>query len=169
MDCSWNKVDEVPFHKTKGLAPRLLPWLVAGNPVNYGRPCKLSCAEALAAVLIICGLKDEGAALMSKFKWGHSFLSLNDELFETYAKCETGLDVIEAQNQWLKEVQEEVKSGKDEYDTPYYEFPVTSSDSEWEGEADGSTGNCAPSDNDNVLNGMASMHIIPGESNQPPP
>lgn len=160
VDCSWNKLDDVPFHKTKGLAPRLLPWLVAGNPINYGRPCKLSCAEALAAVLIICGLKDEGAALMSNFKWGHSFLSLNDELFSAYAECKTGLEVIVKQNQWLKEMQEEARGGKDEYDTPYYEFPVSSSDSDQEDDDIASVGDGAPQDSDDVLKEMASMCII---------
>jgi pre-rRNA-processing protein TSR3 len=102
VDCSWNRLDDVPFGRIKGAAPRLLPWLLAANPVNYGKPCKLSCAEALAAALWICGRRPDAESVMSCFKWGHSFLSLNEGLLDLYAECATADAVIEAQDEYLE-------------------------------------------------------------------
>ncbi|XP_019191212.1 PREDICTED: ribosome biogenesis protein TSR3 homolog isoform X2 [Ipomoea nil] len=101
VDCSWARLDDVPFAKLRCAAPRLLPWLVAANPVNYGRPCQLSCVEALAAGLIICGEEESAHLLLNKFKWGHAFLSLNRELLKAYSECKTSADIISTQNEWL--------------------------------------------------------------------
>ncbi|XP_052190777.1 uncharacterized protein LOC127800292 [Diospyros lotus] len=103
VDCSWARLDDVPFMKLRCAAPRLLPWLVAANPVNYGRPCELSCVEALSAALLICGEEDTANLLLNKFKWGHAFLSLNRELLKAYSKCENSADIISVQNDWLSQ------------------------------------------------------------------
>jgi pre-rRNA-processing protein TSR3 len=55
IDCSWNRIDEV---KASFKHERLLPHMVAVNPVNYGRKFKLNCAEALAAALKLVGCPD---------------------------------------------------------------------------------------------------------------
>jgi ribosome biogenesis protein Tsr3 len=54
-----------------------VPFLVAANPINFGKPLKLSCVEALAGTLIICGLHDVGMELLNNFKWGPTFYTLN--------------------------------------------------------------------------------------------
>ena len=102
VDCSWNKLDKVPWSKMKGAAARLLPWMVAANSVNYGKPSKLSCAEALAGGLYCAGYADAAKQLMDKFKWGHGFITLNEELLETYSDCATAEDVKKAQEDWLE-------------------------------------------------------------------
>ncbi|KAF8405964.1 hypothetical protein HHK36_008044 [Tetracentron sinense] len=103
VDCSWARLSDVPFVKLRCAAPRLLPWLVAANPVNYGRPCELSCVEALSAALIICGEEETANLLLNKFKWGHAFLSLNRELLKAYSECENSAGIISVQNAWLSQ------------------------------------------------------------------
>ncbi|XVF15116.1 hypothetical protein REPUB_Repub09cG0121500 [Reevesia pubescens] len=103
VDCSWARLSDVPFVKLRCGAPRLLPWLVAANPVNYGRPCQLSCVEALSAALLICGEEESANLLLGKFKWGHAFLSLNRELLKAYSECESSADIISVQNSWLSQ------------------------------------------------------------------
>ncbi|KAI4317227.1 hypothetical protein L6164_025116 [Bauhinia variegata] len=103
VDCSWARLDDVPFVRLRCTAPRLLPWLVAANPVNYGRPCELSCVEALSAALTICGEEETANLLLGKFKWGHAFMSLNRELLKAYSNCQNSTDIIAVQNAWLSQ------------------------------------------------------------------
>ncbi|KCV69439.1 pre-rRNA-processing protein TSR3 [Fonticula alba] len=77
VDCSWARLQEVPLVSLKTPHPRLLPFLVAANPVNYGRPLRLNCAEALAATLYIVGLDHHAERVLSRFKWGMQFYHLN--------------------------------------------------------------------------------------------
>ncbi|XP_026751523.1 18S rRNA aminocarboxypropyltransferase [Galleria mellonella] len=107
IDCSWAKIDETPFGKMKSNHPRLLPFLVAGNPINYGKPYQLTCVEAIAAALYITGYQREAEFYLSKFSWGHSFLELNSEVLDLYAACTDSKSVIEAQTKYLESAGEE--------------------------------------------------------------
>lgn len=107
VDCSWSRIDDIPFNKVKAAHPRILPFLVAANPINFGKPCELSCVEAIAAALIITGFPDEAKLCLGKFRWGHSFLELNDELLEKYARCANTEEVIAVQDKFLKDAWQE--------------------------------------------------------------
>eukprot|EP00124_Ichthyophonus_hoferi_P003093 Ihof_evm1s248 gene=Ihof_evmTU1s248 len=108
VDCSWAQLGAVSFSAIKSPHERLLPYLVAANPVNYGKPCKLNCAEAFAACLYICGFPKEAAMVMGRFKWGHSFIDVNRELLDKYSMCKNSLEVIEVQSQWMAMLEDEM-------------------------------------------------------------
>lgn len=124
VDCSWNRLDETPFHKMKGRHLRLLPYLLAANPVNYGTPCKLSCVEAIAGAMRIVGLNDNSDYYLSKFKWGNSFSRLNEEIFDQYATCESSEQILQMQEKVMN--QTVVSSQNRNLDLP----PSSDSDSE---------------------------------------
>ncbi|KAF1867240.1 hypothetical protein Lal_00049669 [Lupinus albus] len=130
VDCSWARLDDVPFVRLRCTAPRLLPWLVAANPVNYGRPCKLSCVEALSAALTICGEEETANLLLDKFKWGHGFMSLNRELLKAYSNCQSSADIITVQNAWLSQERQIHRAPSDNEDVTLEKEDGNSSDSE---------------------------------------
>jgi pre-rRNA-processing protein TSR3 len=88
IDCSWNLVDQAFSKKFIGVK-RKLPPLLAGNPVNYSKLNKLTTAEAISASLFILGFKQDALDLLDKFKWGHTFYDLNQNLLEEYSKLES--------------------------------------------------------------------------------
>jgi len=87
IDCSWNLADQAFSKKFSGIK-RKFPPLLAGNPVNYSKLNKLTTVEALAASLFILGSNDQALELLDKFKWGHTFYELNQNLLEEYSKLE---------------------------------------------------------------------------------
>lgn len=136
IDCSWAKLDETPFTKMKGNHPRLLPFFLASNSVNYGKPCQLSCAEALAAALVIIGYHREAKMLLSKFKWGSAFFDINEELIEAYSGCKSSEELLDAQKRYLDKCKKENELNQDRVlDMP----PSQSEDDEEEEEQE----NCA--------------------------
>lgn len=97
VDCSWAQLSDVPFHNLPSTANRVLPVLIAANPVNYGRPWKLNCAEALLAGLSICGFEEDVERLCEVISYGYTFLELNQERLELYKRCKNAEEVQIAQ------------------------------------------------------------------------
>lgn len=100
LDFSWEHAQKSLLKTVKGTS-RCLPYLIAGNPVNFGAPTKLSTVEALSAALYIVGFKQEAAKLLSIFKWGHTFIELNKERLESYASAKDSKAVVELQKNFL--------------------------------------------------------------------
>ncbi len=101
IDCSWNKIHDFDFRKIQNNNPRLLPWLVAANTINYGHPWKLNCVEALAAALYIIGEKNEAKSVFEGFSYGDEFFKINGEILEIYSKCKNENEIVKAQKDFL--------------------------------------------------------------------
>jgi len=102
LDCSWEHAEKVLLKHVRGTS-RCLPFLIAGNPVNFGKPTRLTTVEALAAALYIAGL-GEVNQLLSIFKWGHTFIELNEERLENYAKAKDSTEIIKLQARLIEDM-----------------------------------------------------------------
>lgn len=103
VDCSWNRLARFPKLKA-GLRHRALPFLVAANPVNFGKPQRLSSAEAVAAAVYILGDGQRAERMMSHFRWGGTFIEVNRELLEGYAAAETSAEVVRFQEAAIRSI-----------------------------------------------------------------
>ena len=102
LDCSWEEVERVfPVLQRRRLVHRALPYLVAANAVNFGKPFKLSTVEAFAAALYILGEKEHAALILNKFKWGPVFLELNAEPLDRYSRAKDSTAVVKIQGDYL--------------------------------------------------------------------
>ncbi len=98
LDCSWDVLESIPLSRWKR---RALPYLLAANPVNFGRPFRLMSVEALAAALFILGEEEQARQILGKFRWGIRFLELNEEPLARYAKAEDSTEVVRIQEDYL--------------------------------------------------------------------
>ncbi|KAM7539203.1 hypothetical protein Aperf_G00000050649 [Anoplocephala perfoliata] len=105
VDCSWAQLDHTPFYKLKYHHGRLIPYLLAVNSVNYGRPHKLNCAEAFAACLFILGWEKEARQILSTFSYGPSFFEVNQDILTSYRSCKDDADMLAIQNSYLEKLE----------------------------------------------------------------
>jgi pre-rRNA-processing protein TSR3 len=101
VDCSWNRLTERGRFPVGALGEsrrgirRRLPILVATNPQHYGRLAQLNTVEALAASLYLVGRPEEAAHLLEGFRGSETFLVVNRERLEAYAR-ESDADGVRA-------------------------------------------------------------------------
>lgn len=114
VDCSWKQLDHTNVTQLKARHHRVLPYLVAANTVNFGKPWRLNCAEALAACLAIFGMQDAADELLNQFKWGHSFFEQNGDYIDAYKTARSAQEMTDMQNFFLNELKEEAEQMQDE-------------------------------------------------------
>lgn len=100
LDCSWKQGGKYLKEWTFGNG-RILPPLIAGNPVNYGKWHTLTSLEALAASFFIVGLEKECFALLELYNWGMTFFEINKELLDKYKTVATRDEIIAIYNEFV--------------------------------------------------------------------
>ncbi len=104
LDCSWNNIRPKIF--SGHYQGRGLPYLIPINPINYGKPTKLSTAEAFSAALYIVGEKEKARSIMKIFKWGEAFFKMNGEMLEAYSQASSSKEVVELQKEFMRVLNE---------------------------------------------------------------
>lgn len=99
LDCTWTEADDKIPQFENG---RALPYLVAVNPVNYGKPFQLTTVEALAAALFILDEDDQAEEILSKFSWGEHFFEMNEEPLKEYKEAEGSSEIVEIQQEFME-------------------------------------------------------------------
>jgi len=101
VDCSWKNADKSFGFLNKRCKSRALPFVVASNPVNYGKPFKLTTLEAFATALYILDDVEKAEEMLNLYKWGPSFLILNKEPLEDYRNAENSAEIIKIMKQYM--------------------------------------------------------------------
>ncbi|KOS17978.1 Ribosome biogenesis protein TSR3 [Escovopsis weberi] len=114
VECSWARTGEVQWSKVGGKCERLLPYLVAANTVNYGKPWRLNCVEALAAAFFICGHADWAEQILAPFSYGPSFLEINSALLRRYAACADSAEVKKTEEDWMEQLEREYTESRED-------------------------------------------------------
>ncbi|RMJ26645.1 hypothetical protein PHISP_02457 [Aspergillus sp. HF37] len=107
VECSWVRVKEVPWNRIGGKCERL-----SANTVNYGKPWRLNCVEALAATFFICGHEDWARDVLRHFRYGDAFLDINSKLLRRYAGCADEDGVKRTEEEWLDKIEREYEESR---------------------------------------------------------
>ncbi len=103
IDCSWETAeDSIQLVRSrKKVVQRALPFLIAVNPVKYGKAFQLSTLEAFAGALIILGYRSQAEEILSIYKWSQNFLIMNQQPLLDYENSKTSEEIIKAQAEFI--------------------------------------------------------------------
>ena len=101
IDCSWKNAENSFEYLNRENISRSLPFLVAANPVNYGKPFKLTTLEAFASALYILGEKKHAKDILNIYKWSPHFLELNKQPLEEYRRAKNSKEVIQIMKEYI--------------------------------------------------------------------
>lgn len=101
VDCSWENVENNFNYLDKKNYSRALPFVIAANSVNYGKPFKLTTLEAFATALYILNDIETAEKILNLYKWGPTFLTLNKEPLEEYRKSQNSSQVIDIMKKYI--------------------------------------------------------------------
>ncbi|SOV23751.1 ribosome biogenesis protein TSR3, putative [Plasmodium sp. DRC-Itaito] len=119
VDCSWKSIDLLK--RIKFSNQRKLPYIIAVNSINYGKPYKLSCLESLAFCLYVCNYNKQCNDILNIYKWSVNFTNLNKELLDSYKLCNTHEEIKNAEEEFIQKYIHEKEQNKkiDEYKIIY--------------------------------------------------
>jgi pre-rRNA-processing protein TSR3 len=101
LDCSWKTAEQTFLSLETRMMPRALPFLLAANPVNYGKPFQLTTLEAFAAALYILDEVGQATDILGIYTWGHRFLELNKEPLEEYRQARSSAEVVQVMKKYI--------------------------------------------------------------------
>ncbi|KAH8587398.1 hypothetical protein B0O99DRAFT_526840, partial [Bisporella sp. PMI_857] len=122
-------------------------YLVAANSVNYGKPLRLNCVEALGAAFYICGHPEWAEEVLSHFSYGQAFLDINSSILKRYAACKDEADIKQTEEAWMERLEKEYADSRADGDNGLesdmwkggninHRMPVSSEDEEDEENGD---------------------------------
>ena len=104
LDCSWKQIEDSvkTVMKQTRLVPRMLPLLLAANPVNWGKPGKLTTMEAIASALHLVGNIEQSRQVLGAFRWGERFFELNHEPLMEYSDAKSSKELVDLQFEFFE-------------------------------------------------------------------
>ena len=104
LDCSWKQIEDSvkTVMKQTRLVPRMLPLLLAANPVNWGKPGKLTTMEAIASALHLVGNIEQSRQVLGAFRWGERFFELNQEPLMEDSDAKSSRELVDLQFEFFE-------------------------------------------------------------------